>query len=117
MNEGDASFNRMASGMAAATGTIFQPTAPTAKVDSEVPTGQDELFKSLKSRAYADCPAHERGPHPTRGPHTKFGWSVHVFLDPYSMPRWPQGMTRIQWDLQQSKRCSMKMETSRVGLS
>ncbi len=82
MNADDEAFKNMASGMAAAMGTIFQATAETAKVDSAVPTGKDELFRYLKSGAYKEFAAQETGQHPTRGPHTKFGWPVRVFLDP-----------------------------------
>jgi hypothetical protein len=82
MNKDDESFESMASGMAAAMEVIFQPTAPTAKVDSAVPTDQDELFKYLKSGGYKNFAAHESGPHPTRGPHTNIGWPVLVYLDP-----------------------------------
>ncbi len=82
MNEDDPAFERMASGMAAAMGIIFQPTAETADVASAVPTDKDELFRYLKSGAYKEFAAQESGHHATRGPHTNIGWPVRVFLDP-----------------------------------
>ncbi len=82
MNEDDPAFESMASGMAAAMGIIFQPTAETADVASAVPTDKDELFRYLKSGAYKEFAAQESGQHATRGPHTNIGWPVRVFLDP-----------------------------------
>jgi hypothetical protein len=82
MNEDDKAFEKMASGMAAAMGVIFQPNAPTAKIETTVPTDQDELFRYLKSGAYKEFAAQETDRHPTIGPHTNVGWPVRVFLDP-----------------------------------
>jgi hypothetical protein len=82
MNSDDETFDKMASGMASAMGVIFQPTAPTAKVKSAVPTDQEKLFKYLKSGDYKKFAAQESGQHPTAGPHTNIGWPVRVFLDP-----------------------------------
>jgi hypothetical protein len=82
MNKDDESFEKMATGMASAMGVIFQPTAPTAKVNSAVPTDQAKLFKYLKSGDYKKFAAQESGEHPAAGPHTNIGWPVRVFLDP-----------------------------------
>jgi hypothetical protein len=60
----------------------FEPTAETAKVDSVVPVTKDLLFSYLQAGSYKGLTAKESGRHPTRGPHTKFGWPVRVFLDP-----------------------------------
>ena len=67
---------RMQSAMAAAT----NPTARTARVDSEVPTDVDKLFKYLQSGSYKKLAAKESSRHPSRGPHTKVGWPVRVFM-------------------------------------
>ncbi len=82
MNQDNETFDKMATGMAAAMGVIFQPTAKTAKVKSAVPTDQDKLFKYLKGGDYKKFAAQESGQHPTAGPHTNIGWPVRVFLDP-----------------------------------
>lgn len=62
--------------------SVFKPTADTPVIDSAVPTGQDELFDYLTSGAYTEFVAQESSAHPSRGPHTKPGWPVRVFLDP-----------------------------------
>ena len=73
-------FQGMAEAMSSAMDPAFEATAETAKVDSAVPT--DGLFKYLQSGAYKSFKAQEPGQHGSRGPHTKFGWPVRVFLDP-----------------------------------
>lgn len=62
--------------------TVFDPTAETPDIESAVPTDVDELFSYLKKGSYLSFSARESGPHPSRGPHTKPGWPVRVFLDP-----------------------------------
>ena len=62
---------------------VFQPTAETpGRVDSPVPTNNNDLFKYLRAGSYKQFAAQESSNHPTRGPHTKFGLPVRIFLDP-----------------------------------
>jgi hypothetical protein len=68
--------------MTAAMNPAFEPTADTPKVDSVVPVTKDKLFSYLQAASYKNFAAKESGRHPTRGPHTKVGWPVRVFLGP-----------------------------------
>ena len=74
-------FKKMAGAMSGAMATALEPTAEGASVDSLIPTDKDRLFKYLRDGSYKQF-AKESAAHPTRGPHTKFGWPVRVFLDP-----------------------------------
>lgn len=62
--------------------TVFDPTAETPDVNSAVPTDVEHLFSYLMNGSYKSFTAQESSAHPSRGPHTKPGWPVRVFLDP-----------------------------------
>ena len=74
-------FQRMAGVMSGAMGAALKPTEETARVDSVVPTDQNRLFRYLQNGSYKEFAAKESVAHPTRGPHTRFGLPVRVFLD------------------------------------
>ena len=74
-------FKAMASAMTSATEASLQPTADTGSADSMVPTDTAALHKFLREGKYKKLPAQESASHPSRGPHSKFGWPVRVFLD------------------------------------
>ena len=57
------------------TDAAFKPSVETPSVDSLVPTDTEALFDYLKSGAYRSLEARESEPHPSRGPHSKFGSS------------------------------------------
>ncbi len=82
MNTASADFQTMGDSMRKAMSTAFRPTAETAKVDSAVPTESKALFAYLQSGAYKNFPAKESDRYPSRGPHTKIGWPVRVFMGP-----------------------------------
>jgi hypothetical protein len=82
MDSGSKEYQTMVSAMTGAENLAFEPTAETGKVDSIVPVSKDKLFSYLQAGSYKDLAAKESGSHPSRGPHTKFGWPVRVFLDP-----------------------------------
>ncbi len=82
MDSGSKEYQDMMSTMTAAMNPAFEPTADTAKVDSVVPVTKDKLFSYLRAASYKNFAAKESGRHPTRGPHTKVGWPVRVFLGP-----------------------------------
>ncbi len=82
MDSGSKEYQDMMSTMTAAMNPAFEPTADTAKVDSVVPVTKDKLFSYLQAASYKNFAAKESGRHPTRGPHTKVGWPVRVFLGP-----------------------------------
>ncbi len=82
MDSGSKEYQKMMSAMTAAMNPAFEPTAETGKVDSVVPVAKDKLFSYLRAGSYKNLAAKESGRHPTRGPHTKFGWPVRVFLGP-----------------------------------
>ena len=81
MTAGSEDFQEMANTMAAATEAATQPTADTVAVESVVPTDTAELFRFLKDGGYKDFPVQESDSHPSRGPHSKLGWPVRVFID------------------------------------
>ena len=72
-------FQKIADAMTGAMEPAFEPTAETPGVRSTVPIG--DLFSYLQDGSYKSFAA-ESGNHPSRGPHTKFGLPVRVFLDP-----------------------------------
>lgn len=82
MDSGSKEYQDMMSTMTAAMNPAFEPTADTPKVDSVVPATKDKLFSYLQAASYKNFAAKESGRHPTRGPHTKVGWPVRVFLGP-----------------------------------
>ena len=82
MDSGSKEYQKMMSTMTAAINPAFEPTAETPKVDSVVPVTKDKLFSYLRAGSYKNLAAKESGRHPTRGPHTKVGWPVRVFLGP-----------------------------------
>lgn len=82
MDSGSKEYQDMMSTMTAAMNPAFEPTADTPKVDSVVPVTKDKLFSYLQAASYKNFAAKESGRHPTRGPHTKVGWPVRVFLGP-----------------------------------
>ena len=82
MDSDSKDYQKMMSAMTGAMNPAFEPTAETAKVDSIVPVTKEELFKYLQAGSYKDFAAQESGQHPGRGPHTKIGLPVRVFLGP-----------------------------------
>ena len=75
-------YDELAETMTGRSEAAFQPTAATPPVDSPVPTDVEQLFAYLKSGEYRSFQAQETEMHPSRGPHSKFGLPVRVFLDP-----------------------------------
>ena len=73
-------FKKIAGAMTGSMAPAFQPTAQTPNVKSVVPVV--DLFSYLQKGAYKSFAAKESGSHPSRGPHTKVGLPVRVFLDP-----------------------------------
>ena len=82
MDSGSKEYQKIMGTMTAAMSPAFEPTAETPKVDSVVPIAKDKLFSYLQAGSYKNLAAKESGRHPTRGPHTKIGWPVRVFLGP-----------------------------------
>ena len=82
MDSGSKEYQKIMGTMTAAMNPAFEPTAETPKVDSVVPIAKDKLFSYLQAGSYKNLAAKESGRHPTRGPHTKIGWPVRVFLGP-----------------------------------
>ena len=59
-----------------------QSTAQTpAGNASGIPMEKNALFKYLQEGTYTALPSKESGKHPSRGPHTKFGLPVQVYLN------------------------------------
>ncbi len=81
MDSDSADFRQMSQGMAGAMERALEPTAETGHVDSEVPTDPKALFEYLQAGAYKSLAAKESAAHPSRGPHSKFGRPVRVFMD------------------------------------
>ncbi len=81
MAEGTASFDQMARAMSSRLDAASEPTADTGRVRGAIPTGQRALFQFLKSGEYKGFAASESENHPSRRPHTKFGWPVRVFVN------------------------------------
>jgi len=63
---------------AAARQSTAQTPAPNS---SGIPTEKNALFKYLKEGTYKTLPAKEARKHASRGPHTKFGLPVQVYLN------------------------------------
>jgi hypothetical protein len=82
MNSSSQEFQKMENAMSAAMNPAFEPTAKTPEIDSVVPVTKDKLFSYLQAGSYKNFAAKESGRHPSRGPHTKIGWPVRVFLSP-----------------------------------
>ena len=82
MDSGSKEYQKIMGTMTAAMNPAFEPTAETPKVDSVVPVAKDKLFSYLQAGSYKNLAAKESGRHSTRGPHTKIGWPVRVFLGP-----------------------------------
>jgi len=82
MAPGNESFDAINGAMAGALGAAMQPSAPSARVESAVPTLEGELFDYLRSGEYKSFAARESTKHPSRGPHTKYGLPVQVYMDP-----------------------------------
>ena len=62
--------------------TIWESATPTpSDVNSVVPLGNDKLFSFLRAGDYKSFAAQESETHPSRGPHTRMGLPVRVFLD------------------------------------
>jgi hypothetical protein len=81
MSQASTEFRKIASAMSSAMAAATVPTAETGKTDGEVPTDANKLFSYLQSGAYKKFVAKEASRHPSRGPHTKVGWPVRVFMD------------------------------------
>ena len=75
-------FQAIAATMSARTEDAVRPSAELGTVRSAVPTDQQKLFEYLQQGSYKNFAAKETVSHPSRGPHTKYGWPVRVFLDP-----------------------------------
>ncbi len=58
-----------------------QTSSNTRPGQSKVPTDKLKLFDFLKQGKYKEFPAKESRNHPSRGPHTRLGLPVRVFLD------------------------------------
>jgi len=82
MNSSSKEFQKIENAMSASMNPVFEATAETAKIDSVIPVTKDKLFSYLQAGSYKNLAAKESERHPSRGPHTKFGWPVRVFLDP-----------------------------------
>lgn len=78
MNE--AARDTLMAAMSGATSIIREPRAATGTSPGPVPTDTDELFAYLVGREYESLASRESGLHPSRGPHTKFGNPVRVFM-------------------------------------
>lgn len=63
---------------AAATETSVSPES----YEGEIPITAEAIFEYLQSGAYKSFAARESAPHPSAGPHTKYGAPVRVYLDP-----------------------------------
>lgn len=74
-------YEELAGTMTSRAEAAFEPAAVTPAVDSPVPTEVSALFDYLKSGAYRALGAQESALHPSRGPHSKFGLPVRVFMD------------------------------------
>lgn len=72
----------LATTMSRRTAAAVQPSAETQPVSTVVPMEGQALFAYLQSGAYQSFEARETESHPSRGPHSKFGLPVRVFLDP-----------------------------------
>ncbi len=82
MAPGDESFDAISATMSGALAAGMEPSAPAGSVESAVPTDDGTLLEFLRNGGYKSFAAHESAAHPSRGPHTKFGLPVRVFLDP-----------------------------------
>jgi len=82
MDSDSKEYQKMMSAMTGALNPAFEPTAETANADSVVPVTKDKLFSYLQAGSYKAFAAQESGQHPGRGPHTKIGLPVRVFLGP-----------------------------------
>jgi len=82
MEPGAESFDAISAAMEGALAGAMEPTAPTGSVRSAVPIGDDALLEYLIGGGYKSFAARESGPHPSRGPHSKYGRPVRVFMDP-----------------------------------
>ena len=74
-------FQAIAATMTAATGTAFDATARTPDVKSAVPTNLRKLSAFRRKGDYKSWPHRESEAHPSRGPHSKIGLPVRVYLD------------------------------------
>ncbi|MFT5368720.1 MAG: hypothetical protein ACI8V2_003687 [Candidatus Latescibacterota bacterium] len=81
MNAQAPEFQKIAASMEGALERGSKANAPAGKVDSEVPTNAEDLFKYLQKGSYKQFTAHESALHPSRGPHTKYGLPVQVYLN------------------------------------
>ena len=82
MKAGMKAFDDMAVAMAGALDSTRRSTADTGSVDSPVPTDKSRLFQFLKAGSYKEFSAKESISHPGRGPHSRVGLPVRVYLDP-----------------------------------
>jgi hypothetical protein len=74
-------YEELAGMMTSRAEDAVRASAATHSVESAVPTDVDALFNYLKSGAYRGLEARESAMHRSRGPHSKFGLPVRVFLD------------------------------------
>ncbi len=82
MAPGEESFDAISAAMAGALEGAMEPTAPTGSVRSAVPIGDEALLEYLIGGGYKSFTAREFESHPSRGPHSKYGRPVRVFMDP-----------------------------------
>ena len=74
-------FQKISQAMTNAMEGALEATAVTNQVNSPVPPDPDKLFAYLKDGKYKNLAAKESAAHPSRGPHSKFGLPVRVFMD------------------------------------
>ena len=82
MTPGDRDFDAIESAMAGALEGALQASAPRGDIESNVPIEEGALIDFLRAGRYKQFSARESSTHPSRGPHTKFGLPVRVYLDP-----------------------------------
>lgn len=81
MTSSNEKFQDLAATMSAATQTVFDATAATPNIRSAIPTSPGALATFLESGDYKNWPNQESKAHPSRGPHTKLGLPVRVYID------------------------------------
>ena len=81
MDSSSPEFQQMSQAMGRSMEGALKPTAETGRVDSAVPADLDKLFAYLKAAKYKSLPAMESSRHSSRGPHSKLGRPVRVFMD------------------------------------
>ncbi len=81
MEAGDEHFDGMEAAMTEAMDASLEATAETGSSNSEVPTEQTALHGYLSGGSYTELGVAETASHASRGPHTKVGLPVRVFMN------------------------------------